>query len=154
MDLYFAIAATAAFIELVFLLHAISNLHYTSIKYNKPRLRYRPKAIVIIPCKGLDTDFENNIESFFRLDYEGYRLYFVVEDESDPAFAALNEIKERISAESNAGEVKILVAGKTSGCSQKIHNLLYGCRQITEDVEIIAFADSDICVRPNWLAGR
>ena len=37
-------------------------------------------------------------------------------------------------------------------CSQKIHNLLYAYRQIPDDIEVLAFADSDICVRPDWLS--
>ena len=37
-------------------------------------------------------------------------------------------------------------------CSQKIHNLLYCYERISDDVEVLAFADSDICVRSDWLS--
>jgi cellulose synthase/poly-beta-1,6-N-acetylglucosamine synthase-like glycosyltransferase len=39
-----------------------------------------------------------------------------------------------------------------SSCSQKIHNLLYCYERISDDVEVLAFADSDICVRNDWLS--
>jgi len=46
-------------------------------------------------------------------------------------------------------------------CSQKIHNLLYCYQRIADDVdpahpmsgvEVLAFADSDVCVRSDWLS--
>jgi cellulose synthase/poly-beta-1,6-N-acetylglucosamine synthase-like glycosyltransferase len=57
-----------------------------------------------------------------------------------------------LSQSSKADEVQVLVAGFAQSCSQKNHNLLYCCRRISSDVEALAFADSDICVRSDWLS--
>ena len=43
-------------------------------------------------------------------------------------------------------------AGRGQSCSQKNHNLLYCYERIGDDVEVLAFADSDICVRSDWLS--
>ena len=104
-----------------------------------------------MPCKGRDLDFEKNITSFFHQDYENYLLWFVVADKSDPAYDSLCEIKDRLSQGSKADDVRILVAGQTQSCSQKIHNLLYCYERIGDDVEVLAFADSDTCIRSDWL---
>jgi cellulose synthase/poly-beta-1,6-N-acetylglucosamine synthase-like glycosyltransferase len=76
----------------------------------------------------------------------------VVADKADPAYAPLCELKNRLSQSSKADDVQVLVAGSAQSCSQKIHNLLYCCRRIGSDVEVLAFADSDICVRSDWLS--
>jgi cellulose synthase/poly-beta-1,6-N-acetylglucosamine synthase-like glycosyltransferase len=107
---------------------------------------------LIVPCKGLDSTFQQNITSFFNQDYENYLLWFVVADKEDPAFAPLCELKNRLSQTSKAEDVQVLVAGQAQSCSQKVHNLLYCCRRIGSDIEALAFADSDICVRSDWLS--
>jgi cellulose synthase/poly-beta-1,6-N-acetylglucosamine synthase-like glycosyltransferase len=105
-----------------------------------------------VPCKGLDSAFQQNITSFFNQDYENYLLWFVVADKADPAYAPLCELKDRLSQSSKADNVQVLVAGQAQSCSQKIHNLLYCCERIGSNVEVLAFADSDICVRSDWLS--
>ena len=104
-----------------------------------------------MPCKGLDLDFERNITSLFEQNYDNYLLWFVVEAEDDPAYAKLFELKDKLAPASKALEVRIWIAGRSTMCSQKIHNLLYCYEQISDEVEIMAFADSDIQVRPDWL---
>lgn len=152
MDLYFYIALAAIVSQLIFLVQTYRNCRYALKKHKKRRWWYRPRTVLIIPCKGMESSFRENITSFFKLDYENYLLWFVVADESDPAYDQLCDLKTQLEADSKALEVQVFVAGYGQSCSQKIHNLLYCYERIGEDVEILAFADSDICVRGNWLS--
>jgi len=152
VDLYYYIAIAAVFTQLVFLIQMYRNYHYVLSKYSKKRTGYRPTAVVIVPCKGLDARFESNISSFFHQDYEDYLLWFVVADENDPAYAKLCQLKDRLADCSKARSIRILLAGQATSCSQKVHNMLYAYGQLPDDVEVMAFADSDICVRPDWLS--
>ena len=152
MELYYYVALAAIFTQLVFLVQMYRNYHYVLSKYHKKRTKFKPKTILIIPCKGLDAKFENNIASFFNLDYEDYLLWFVVADENDPAYAKLCQLKNKLAAHSKAYDIRVLLAGQATSCSQKVHNLLYAYNQITDDIEVLAFADSDICVRRDWLS--
>lgn len=152
MYLYYFIAALLIISQLVFLYHTCRNYRYALTEYKKQRLSYRPKTALIVPCKGLDSAFTENISSFFNQDYENYLLRFVVADESDPAFAELGNLKKRLSQTSKAEDIQILVAGYAESCSQKIHNLLYCCERLGGNIEVLAFADSDICVRSDWLS--
>jgi cellulose synthase/poly-beta-1,6-N-acetylglucosamine synthase-like glycosyltransferase len=152
MDWYYYIALAAIVSQLLFLFQAYCNYHYAVREYGKERSMYRPRTVLIIPCKGLDSAFRQNITSFFEQDYENYLLWFVVGDESDPAYSELCRLKNRLSPDSRARDVQVFVAGRGQTCSQKIHNLLYGYKQISDDIEIMAFADSDICVQSNWLS--
>jgi len=152
MYLYYSIATVLIISQVIFLYHTCRNYRYALNEYKKQRLSYRPKTALIVPCKGLDSAFTENISSFFNQDYENYLLRFVVADESDPAFDELHNLKNRLSQSSKAEDIQILVAGYAESCSQKIHNLLYCCEKLSSDVEVLAFADSDICVRNDWLS--
>jgi len=151
MGWYYYIALAAIVSQAVFLVQVFRNYHFILSKYHRVKAYFQPRAVVIVPCKGLDLEFERNISSFFTLNYQDYRLWFVVEDHSDPAYDALLEIKERLKQGCNATEVRVFVAGKAEGCSQKNHNLLHCCNHFGEDIGVVAFADSDVCVRPDWL---
>ncbi len=137
--------------QVFFVIEALRNFHYVMGRYSRKRL-YRPKTVLIIPCKGLDRDFEKNISSFFRQNYEGFTLWFVVEGKDDPAYAKLLSLISRLSPTSLARAITVHVAGKSETNSQKIHNLLYCVDRVGSDIEVIAFADSDICVHKDWLS--
>jgi ceramide glucosyltransferase len=149
---YYIIAVALILSQLIFMWHPCRNYHYALTKYKKQRLSYRPRTILIVPCKGLDSAFQQNITSFFNQDYENYLLWFVVADKEDTAFTALCELKNHLSQSSKAKDVQILLAGPAQSCSQKNHNLLYCYQRIGSDIEVLAFADSDICVRSDWLS--
>jgi len=165
MAWYYYIAWLLTITQLVFMNQMLRNYRYALKKSKKDRRSYQLRTVLIVPCKGKDTNFEHNIASFFYLDYNNYLLWFVVEDTSDPAYDALCSLKEKLACRSKASDIQIFVAGKISvqndsaqnggvkrySCGQKTHNLLYCYHRIPQDVEIIAFADSDICVPNNWL---
>ena len=152
MDWYYYIALAAIVSQLFFLLQTYKNYRYAVKKYRRERSWYRPRTVLIVPCKGLDSAFQQNITSFFEQDYENYLLWFVVGDESDPAYGELCQLKNRLSQSSKARDVQVFVAGRGQTCSQKIHNLLYCYERISDDIDVLAFADSDICVQSNWLS--
>ena len=48
---------------------------------------HTPPVTIFKPLKGLDEELEENLRSFFRLDYPTYQLLFCVADADDPAIA-------------------------------------------------------------------
>jgi ceramide glucosyltransferase len=149
---YYYIALAAILSQLVFMFQMYRNYKNALTKYKKKRSSYRPRTSLIVPCKGLDPAFNKNISSFFNQDYENYLLWFVVADKTDPAYARLCELKNQLSSSSKAQDIQIFIAGQGKSCSQKIHNLLYCYERTGNDVEVLAFADSDVCVRSDWLS--
>lgn len=152
MDWYYYIALVLILSQLVFLVQMCRNYHYALAKYKKKRSVYQLRTALFVPCKDTDSDFQKNITSFFNQDYENYLLWFVVADKADPAYAELCKLKSQLTRTSKARDVQVLVAGPAQSCSQKIHNLLYCYQRIGDDVEVMAFADSDIRVRTDWLS--
>ena len=152
MDWYNYIAWAAIGAQLLFLYHAVRNYRYVMANYeSRERPSHRPRVALIVPCKGLDAHFHSNIRSFFAQDYDNYRLFFVVGEKSDPAYAELLNARAALRQSSRASDVQVFVAGPPSACSQKTHNLLYVFHRLGEETEILAFADSDVCVHDDWL---
>jgi len=153
MQWYYYIAWTAIFAQLLVLYYAIRNYHYGLSKYGRKRQPVpEPLVALIIPCKGLDARFPTNIASFLKQDYANYRVFFVVEERTDLAYAKICEVKEALGRESKASDIQILVAGPSASCSQKIHNLLYALDRVPDSAQVFAFADSDVCVHEDWLS--
>jgi ceramide glucosyltransferase len=151
MDLYVYVAWMLIASQVFFSTLPLKNYFFALAKYNKKHKRYAPRVTLIIPCKNLDADFERNIASFYAQDYENYLLWFVVEDKADPAYESLCRLKDKLAGSTKAGDVQVLIAGAGQECSQKIHNLLYAYHRIPEDIQVLAFADSDIRVKSTWL---
>ena len=152
MDWYYYIALAAILSQAAFSLQVYRNYRYALSKYKRERSQYRPRTVLIVPCKGIDSAFQKNISSFFDQDYENYLLWFVVAEKSDPAYEELCKLQTRLSKNSKARDVQTFVAGQGESCSQKIHNLLYCYERIDDDVEVLAFVDSDVCIRKDWLS--
>jgi len=159
MEWYVYVSWALIVTQVLFSLLTLKNYWFALTKYERERREYAPRVALIVPCRDLDADFEQNISSFYRQDYEDYTLWFVVGDAQDAAYSALCKLKDRLTGDTRAKDVRVLVSGPGQTCSQKVHNLLYAYRQIPDDtdsagspqVEVLAFADSDICVRPTWL---
>ena len=79
---YYYLALLAVLSQGVFLVQTFRNYFY-ALKKAFCRHDYQPPALLTVPCKGLDLDFDKNISSFFDQDYEGYLLWFVVGDTDD-----------------------------------------------------------------------
>jgi ceramide glucosyltransferase len=150
MEWYFYIAIWFMAMQVLYCLVCYRNYRFVLSKGTKER-GTEGKTILVVPCKGLDEGFEENICSLFRQDYDDYSIWFVVQEETDPAYRQLLALKKKMEHASKAREIRVLVAGLTAGCSQKVHNQLHACRRMTDDVVIMAFADSDLCAKPDWL---
>ena len=151
MQWYYYIAWMLIIIDFFFLWFFCKNFIYAVSASWPHRKYYKPKTLLTVPCKGIDHSFEKNIASFILQNYPDFIINFVVESDRDPAYQKLNDLKNQYASISKAKEINVLVAGITKKCSQKIQNLLHSYHNSPCDIEVLAFADSDICVREDWL---
>ncbi|MFN7946520.1 MAG: glycosyltransferase family 2 protein [Blastocatellia bacterium] len=150
MESFFYLLSLILFLQSLLALAAALRFARYSLRTPSARHRYQPKAVVIVPCKGIDPGFEENIGSLFAQDYRDYEIIFVTERESDPAYETLTDLirQSRRSA-------WLVVAGEATGCGQKIHNLraaLDTLDAVNRRAEIIVFADADARPAENWLS--
>lgn len=151
MGIFFYIAVALIISQLFVIWLMRKNFKYALSQPWGHRDPYTPKTLLTVPCKGIDNRFQANITSLILQNYPDFKINFVVEDTSDPAYKALSDLKVSLAEKTKATNINILISGQASGCSQKIHNLLYSYNNCPPDIEILAFADSDICVKDNWL---
>jgi cellulose synthase/poly-beta-1,6-N-acetylglucosamine synthase-like glycosyltransferase len=142
----FYVAAAIAFIDFAATLFTIIYQRYIYKKFLRPHYgEYTPTCSVLLPCKGIPKDLENNLGAFLELDYPNYEIVFVTESETDPA---VPYIKGVIEGHKNA---KHIVAGHATNCAQKNHNVLAAYNSIASSTDVLVFADSDIKPAKYWL---
>jgi ceramide glucosyltransferase len=106
----------------------------------------KPQAISILkPLKGLDFQLEENLESFFRLEYPKFELLFSVASNEDPACEIIRRVSSkfpRVRARIFIGEVKI-------GGNPKVNNLIKSYQAASHDWILIS--DSNVRVPRDYL---
>jgi ceramide glucosyltransferase len=107
---------------------------------------FDPPVALICPCRGLDPGFEQNIISMLTLNYQAYRIFFVVSDPNDRAHRALRSL--------TAGHpnCQIVISDRVRSPGDKINNLLAAVNvSEARSAELLAFIDSDVNPHPEWL---
>lgn len=107
-----------------------------------------PRAVVIVPAKGVSGHFGDFVEFILGQDYPDYHVIFITESEQDAAHAFL---RERLFRPAKCG-ARLIVAGPAKHSVQKVHNQLAAFRLLDESDRIIAFADSDLSAGTDWLS--
>ncbi|KAM6583283.1 hypothetical protein CsatB_010285 [Cannabis sativa] len=122
-----------------FLCHDINELdHFSQIKL--------PSVTVVMPLKGFGEHNLHNWRSQITSLYGGpLEFLFIVESTDDPAYHAVSRLIEDYKDEVDA---KIIVAGHSTTCSQKIHNQLVGVEKMHKDSKYVLFLDDDVRLHP------
>ncbi|CAI8619743.1 unnamed protein product [Vicia faba] len=125
--------------SLSFLCHDINELEH-SYQANLPRVT------VVMPLKGFGEHNLHNWRSQITSLYGGpIEFLFVVESTEDPAYRAVSRL---ISEFEDDVDVKVIVAGLSTTCSQKIHNQLVGVEKMHKESKYVLFLDDDVRIHP------
>lgn len=117
----------------------------------EPLSGYAPKAAVIIPCKGVDSELPAAVRTLLAQNYPNYEMFFVLENEQDPAAALVQEALDTAPRNPGLTRAEMVFAGQSVDCGQKVHNLRAGLDRVSADVAVFAFVDSDCRPHPLWL---
>lgn len=126
---------------------------WESRRFSQARLRKSPsgqnvpRVALFAPCKGLDVGIEENLRALLKQDYANYEVTFIVESASDPVYRYL----KRLVAENPNVNANICIAGPAAVSGQKVHNLWVATGDLSDEVEVLAFVDSDARPRFDWL---
>lgn len=114
-----------------------------TLKYRDQFYPYteEPRVLVVLPCRGVDHRFEENLKSLQSLNYENYSIVAIVDSMRDKAVKYLKKYGFRIEKSSS----------KCDTCSGKVRALSTAFENNTE-YDIYAVVDSDAQVGRNWLA--
>lgn len=105
-----------------------------------------PRVSVVMPLKGFGEHNLHNWTTQITSLYGGpLEFLFVVESTEDPAYHAVSRLISDFKADVDA---KIIVAGFSITCSQKIHNQLVGVERMHKDSKYVLFLDDDVRLHP------
>ncbi|NLP62951.1 glycosyltransferase [Paraburkholderia sacchari] len=105
-----------------------------------------PAVTIVKPLHGDEWQLEAHLASFFEQDYPGPVQYlFGVEDACDAALAAVESLRTRYPG----AHVTVVADARLYGPNRKIANLVNMLEKAEH--EVLCFADSDVCVEPNYL---
>lgn len=107
---------------------------------------YLPPAVVILPVRGLDDGFDENIRAILSQSYPTYRLLVVADDTHEPA----SERVRAIAPEFPRVRVAV-VQSETTDLPGKVNALRSALSHVSTGDEVVVFADSDICPARDWL---
>ncbi|KAK4344287.1 hypothetical protein RND71_037381 [Anisodus tanguticus] len=105
-----------------------------------------PRVSVVMPLKGFGEHNLHNWRSQITSLYGGpLEFLFVVESTADPAYHA---VKRLLVDFKDAVYAKVIIAGLSTTCSQKIHNQLVGVKQMHKETKFVLFLDDDVRLHP------
>src|SRR6185295_16889129 len=105
----------------------------------RPKTAWRPRVLVVCPCKGTDPEFRANVRSIMDQDYPFATSVFVVESDDDPAVADLRSLG-----------ASVIVAEISTIRGQKVHNMIHVV-ETAGDAEVFVFCDSDARFPKDWI---
>lgn len=102
--------------------------------------RFRPRTLVIVPCKGLDVGLRENLISMKSQGYDNFEMVAVIDSKADEAAGVLKK----------AG-IRYMISRSACGrCSGKVRAISTAIEKF-RDYDVYVIADSDIRVGANWL---
>ncbi|TLZ99372.1 MAG: glycosyltransferase [Methanobacteriota archaeon] len=107
---------------------------------------FLPPVVVILPVRGMDPGFDDNVRAILRQTYPKYRLVVVAED---PVDSAADQVRA-IARETSRVPVSVVVAGP-GDLPGKVNAVRSGLLHLTPTDEVVVFADSDIRPAEDWL---
>lgn len=118
------------------------------VRRNNASLRKQPSfpsISILKPLKGLDDKLEENVRSFFQLDYPNYEIIFGLQSAFDPAVQIVSKLIE----EYDHIPAKIVIDSRKIGLNPKINNLDNMMPYVHG--EYILISDSNTAVTENFL---
>jgi cellulose synthase/poly-beta-1,6-N-acetylglucosamine synthase-like glycosyltransferase len=113
---------------------------------------YMPRASVVVPCRGVDQGLRENLDALFAQHYPSYEIVFVSDRADDPALAVAEKLSRELGGEgASIPRPRFVVAGRASGCGQKVHNLRAAVAEADASSEVFVFVDTDARPRADWL---
>ena len=111
----------------------------------RPPRDFTPPVSIVKPLSGLDEQLEENLESFYRLDYPVYEVVFSFARRDDPAFPVAQRVADRNSQVSTV----FVVDPAEPAANSKVNRLAAGVRRARH--RYLLFSDGNVRVRPDFL---
>jgi ceramide glucosyltransferase len=106
---------------------------------------FTPPITIFKPLKGVDEGLEQNLRTFFQLDYPVYQLLFGVAEANDPAIGVVKQLIREFPDH----DARLVIGTPVFGLNPKVENL--AAMEPYRRYETILISDSNVRVRPSYL---
>ena len=107
---------------------------------------FAPPVSILKPLCGLDEGLEENLESFFRLEYPRYEIVFSFAEASDPAYPVARRVADRHPRVA----ATFVFDGQDAGGNAKVDRLAAAADRARH--RMLLFSDGNVRVRPDFLS--
>jgi ceramide glucosyltransferase len=107
---------------------------------------FLPRSALVLPIRGLDPGFDENLWAILSQSYPHYRALIVVDNPEDPAATRAREI-----AHSRPMVPLSIVVSDSTRLPGKVNAVRSSLAHLLPEDEIVVFADADIRPPPDWL---
>ncbi len=136
-----ALASSAA----VYAAAAVTLVRLRRTQRGEPLAGFAPPVSIIKPLAGLDEELEENLETFFRLDYETYEIIFSFARKDDPAYRVARRVADRYPGV----RATFVFDEREPGGNAKVNRLSAASRYVRH--HHVLFSDGNVRVRPDFL---
>ena len=135
------LAASAA----IYAAAALTLLRLRRTARGEPAPAFTPPVSILKPLCGLDEGLEDNLESFFRLDYRRYEIVFSFASDADPAYPIARRVADRHPRIPSA----FVFDARDGGGNAKIDRLAAALLRARH--RMVLCSDGNVRVRPDFL---
>lgn len=122
------------------------HVHYTAYDLDKCSQRFiLPGVSIIKPIVGVDKNLEENLETFFQMNYPKYELLFCIQDIDDESISIVHKLINKYPHLDS----RLFIGGKCVGVNPKINNMQPAYEAANH--ELILISDSGISMKTNTL---
>lgn len=107
---------------------------------------FLPSVVVILPVRGLDDGFDENIRALLSQAYPKRRFLVVADDSADPALAKIETIAREFP-----GVPVAAILSDPGPLRGKVNALRSALAHLRPEDEVVVFSDSDIRPPRDWL---
>jgi len=118
--------------------------HFKNAIREKAPSESSPHVSVFIPVRGVDEGLKENINAIVNQNYPSFDVTVICDDMQDSALEELSELIE-------SKRLQLKITERVPTQSGKISKLIGAVSSLSEDTEVIVFADSDARPGTQWL---
>src|SRR5438034_2859200 len=107
---------------------------------------YLPPVVVILPFRGLDEGFDDNVRAILSQAYPRFRILVVADDPAEPAAVRAHDLAREFP------RIPVtLILSEPAPVPGKVNALRSALSHVSSEDEVVVFADSDIRPPTDWL---